>query len=155
MVSEVSRAMREHYEFTDELDNAGAIALGVNRTGLRLLSILERSGPMTMGALTEAAGLRKSAMTAAIDRLVEAGFIHREVNSSDRRSLMVALSESARKRIDMVYGPLQMETREFLEEFTDSELELLRRFLSVANTAQKSHTALIQLPREEDDAKRG
>ena len=50
-------------------DDATADRLGINRTDLNCIYIIERHGAITAGALAAEAGLTTGAVTAVIDRL--------------------------------------------------------------------------------------
>ena len=67
--------MQAFQDATDEVDEAVADRLLLNRTDLRCLSVLSRVGAMSAGALATAAGLTRGAMTTALDRLETAGFV--------------------------------------------------------------------------------
>lgn len=78
------------------------------RFGLRhgefdVLATLRRSGPpfaLSPTDLYEATMVTSGAMTNRLDRLEKAGLIRRVPHPSDRRGLMVELSESGRQLID-------------------------------------------------------
>ena len=80
---------------TDRFDHAVADALGVNRTDMRCMDMLEREGPLPAGRLAEAAGLTSGAMTTALDRLERAGFVRRVRDREDRRRVLVELTPEA------------------------------------------------------------
>ena len=129
LIEAIDDLMREYNETSQELNDAAASVLGVNRTDLLLLSILAAKGSLAMGALTEASGLSKPAMTTAIDRLTEAGYVDRRAHSSDRRSLNVVRSKLAELRSKKIYSPLKKYDYELLRTYSVSELEVLENFL--------------------------
>ena len=87
--------VRRSQEATARFDQAVADAIGMNRTDMRCLDVLEREGPITAGALAEATGLTSGAMTTALDRLERAGYARRVRDRGDRRRVLVELTPKA------------------------------------------------------------
>jgi len=76
---------------------------GLQHGEFDVLATLRRSGPpfaLTPTALYEATMVTSGAMTNRLDRLEKAGLIRRVPHPTDRRGLMVQLSESGRELID-------------------------------------------------------
>lgn len=69
------------------LDSALA-AVGVDQAEAHVLSALA-GGPMTVAALVEAVGVKRSTLTNILDRLERRGLVSREINPHDRRSFVV------------------------------------------------------------------
>src|SRR5262245_39140786 len=105
LIAEVGRRIQAFQDATDEMDEAVADRLGVNRTDLRCLSVVSQAGVMTPSALAEAAGLTRGAMTTALDRLERAGYLRRVRDQEDRRSVRVELAREAVKAVQALYGP--------------------------------------------------
>jgi DNA-binding MarR family transcriptional regulator len=149
LIEAIDDLMREYYETSQELNDAAANVLRVNRTDLLLLSILAAKGSLTMGALTEASGLSKPAMTTAIDRLTEAGYVDRKAHSSDRRSLNVVRTELAKRRSKKIYSPLKKYDIDLLGTYSISELEVLENFLGKFNAMLHTHVTRVRLLTED------
>jgi DNA-binding MarR family transcriptional regulator len=62
--------------------------VGVDQAEAHVLSALV-DGPMSIGALVETVGVKRSTMTNILDRLERRGLVRREVNPNDRRSFVV------------------------------------------------------------------
>jgi DNA-binding MarR family transcriptional regulator len=84
--------IRRSQNATDRFDQAVADALGMNRTDMRCIDVLQREGPVTAGRLAEATGLTTGAMTTALDRLERAGYARRTRDAADRRRVVVELT---------------------------------------------------------------
>ena len=70
-----------------------------------ILGTLRRSGQpyqLTAGQLVESSMVTSGAITNRIDRLVARELVTREVDSRNRRSVLIALTESGRELIDRV-----------------------------------------------------
>lgn len=63
-------------------------AVGVDQGEAHVLSALV-GGPMSIGALAEAVGVKRSTLTNILDRLERRGLVRREINPRDRRSFVV------------------------------------------------------------------
>jgi len=63
-------------------------AIGVDQAEAHVLSALA-AGPMTVAALVEALGVKRSTLTNILDRLERRGLVSREINPHDRRSFVV------------------------------------------------------------------
>src|SRR5919109_1824865 len=95
--------VRASQNATDRFDQAVADALGLNRTDMRCLDILDREGRMTAGRLAEATGLTTGAVTTVLDRLEQAGYARRVRDTDDRRRVYVEVTEETRRRAGSFY----------------------------------------------------
>jgi len=68
---------------------AVAARLGINATDYRCLDLILRKGQMTAKALSEEVGLTSGAITGIVDHLEKAGYVERQENPNDRRSVMI------------------------------------------------------------------
>jgi DNA-binding MarR family transcriptional regulator len=73
--------------------------LGLSAGELLALAHLSVDGPLGPTELTHRLHMTTGAMTAMLDRLAERGFVVREPHASDRRRIMVRLSDEGRERI--------------------------------------------------------
>lgn len=126
------------------VDEAAAQLLGVNLTDLRCLSRLTTVGPSTPSDLAAAVGLTRGAMTTAIDRLEQAGYVERVRGEPDRRTTLVGLTQRATEAIDLVWGPIAEAGRASLAGYRDDELELLTSALRTARELQEREVARIR-----------
>src|SRR5580693_2437800 len=100
LVTEVRRSQNA----TDRFDQAVADALGLNRTDMRCMDVIEREGPVPAGKLAAATGLTSGAITTALDRLERAGYARRADDPSDRRRVLVELTAKARADANGFYA---------------------------------------------------
>jgi DNA-binding MarR family transcriptional regulator len=144
--SAIERAARAAAEFgnaADAVDDAAAAVFGVNRTDLRILGAVAR-GPLAAGRLAEAVHLSPAAATTAIQRLVTRGYLTREPDPVDRRRAVVALTESARRLADRIYGPVGAAGVAELQRWTVAELELIADFLERGRALQLAQAERIR-----------
>jgi DNA-binding MarR family transcriptional regulator len=131
-------------EATDELDEAVAARLGLNRTDLRCLSVLARAGATTAGELAGAAGLTRGAMTTALDRIEARGLARRVWDQPDRRAVRVELTDAARREVELLYAPLAREGLTVLQTYTTAELAAALRYLDDGCRLQRAHAERIR-----------
>src|SRR4029453_6751682 len=118
LLAAVGRGVQAFQDATDEVDEAVAQRLGLNRTDLRCLSVLSQAGAMTASALADAAGLTRGAMTTALDRIERAGYARRVREQADRRTVRVEMTDRAREELALLYGPIAREGVRLLQKYT-------------------------------------
>lgn len=121
--------MRASQSATARYDQAVADAIGVNRTDMRLLDLLEREGSLTAGQLAADTGLSTGAITTAIDRLERAGYARRIPDANDRRRIYVQPTDTARTIGDRYYSEHAKRAEELYHRYTEEQLELLLGFV--------------------------
>lgn len=100
--------------------------------GFDVLTSLRRAGApyqLTPGQLVAQTLVTSGTMTHRIDRLERSGDVVRQPDPSDRRGILVQLTEQGRTRIDAAFADLLDHERHFLEEFDAEELETLTNAL--------------------------
>jgi DNA-binding MarR family transcriptional regulator len=143
LVSAVGSAIQAYQRSTDALDDVAARRLGVNRTDLRCLDWLS-AGPLTAGQLTEAIGLSSAATTTLVDRLERRGLVRRLRDDSDRRKVLVEMTDLGQRLAGEIYGPLQVAGAEMLGRYNDDELALLLEVLEASREITDGHRVHIQ-----------
>ena len=151
LVAAVTLEAREQQVAYDRFHDAVAAYLGVNRTDLRCLDILDLTGRRTAGELAAEMGMSTGAVTALLDRVEKAGYVRRVRDPGDRRRVLVELTEQARQRGWDIYQPFTELTGPTFTRFTDEQLATVRDFLQVGNDFYAVQTARIEaLPRSTD-----
>jgi DNA-binding MarR family transcriptional regulator len=128
LIAELLREIRAAQSAVAAVDDAVAGRLGVNATDHRCLDILDQRGPMTAGALAEALGLSRSAVTTVLDRLERRRYVRRGPNPDDRRQVVVALTPLLYRRARELYGDGN-EVVAMLGRHSVDDLALLRDFV--------------------------
>ena len=144
LLAAIGDAVQGFQNATDEVDEAVAARLGLNRTDLRCLGVLARSGAATPSALAAAAGLTRGAITTALDRLEDAGYTRRVSDPEDRRSLRVEMTEQAAKEVGVLYAPMAEEGERYLRKYTRDELAAALKFLADGERLQRAHAQRIR-----------
>jgi DNA-binding MarR family transcriptional regulator len=129
LLMELIAANRAYQSAVEKMDEAVCRLLGVNRTDGRCLDVIDQRPGLTAGELATAVGLSPGAVTTALDRLEQRGFVRRTRDPEDRRRVMVELTEEANRAAWDAYGPLGQMGAPMIEEMSDSDLATLIRFL--------------------------
>jgi DNA-binding MarR family transcriptional regulator len=125
----------------DALDEAVAARFGLHRTDLRCLEIVARGGPLAAGALAEQSGLSTSAVTSVIDRAERSGDLRRLSDPSDRRRVLVEVTELGRQRGREAFSGLAQGTDQLLRRYSPAELGLLGVFVDEVRSLVAGHAA--------------
>ncbi len=141
---ELIQEIRRSQNATDRFDQAVADALGLNRTDMRCMDVIEREGPVPAGKLAEATGLTSGAITTALDRLERAGYARRTGDPSDRRRVLVELTEQARKDANGFYTSHQELSEQLYRRYTLAQLELLLQFVREGREFNEQHAASVE-----------
>jgi DNA-binding MarR family transcriptional regulator len=149
VLAELAWEVRAAQSATDQMDAAACRALGINRTDGRCMDVIDREGPVAAGRLAEASGLTTAAVTAVIDRLEKAGYARRLSDPDDRRRVLVELTDLARERTGVIWGPLA-ELHAALGRYTIEELRLLRDFQRLGREYNEQRAAEVRALRFDD-----
>ncbi len=140
----IGRAVMAFQDATDEVDEAAARRLGLNRTDLRCLSVLSQRDGLGASELAAAAGLTRGAMTTVLDRLEASGYARRAWDRQDRRAVRVEMTAVARKRIDALYRPLARSGARLLATYSTAELAAALRYLEDGRRLQRAHAQRLR-----------
>jgi DNA-binding MarR family transcriptional regulator len=148
LIEEVQRSQLA----TDRYDQAVADAIGLNRTDMRCLDVISREGPVTAGRLADATGLTSGAMTTALDRLERAGLARRVRDATDRRRVLVELTEEARAGAGDFYGDQMAHAERLYKRYSEKELELLLEFVREGRELNERSAAKLEQQNREKPA---
>jgi DNA-binding MarR family transcriptional regulator len=129
---EMVRLVRLQQIASDKMDDAFCRLAGINLTDGRCLDLLDVHDGLTAGELAEAASLSPGAVTTVLDRLERMGFVTRTRDEADRRRVLVEMTAKARQLAFDIYGPVSAYAREYIEQLTDEQIDVISRFLEVA-----------------------
>ena len=126
-----------------EFHTAVAECLGLGATEEKAVDILQGHGPLTAGDLAVRTGLAPATVTALIDKLEDKGFVHRRPHPDDGRRVLVVPEPAMAKRMAPLYVEFVKLTNQFLDRFTEDELDLIAEVLTEASVRQ--HEAAARL----------
>jgi DNA-binding MarR family transcriptional regulator len=139
LVEELIHLARAHEAANDAFDEVAREKLGINRTDLRCLNIIENQGPINASRLAELSGLTTAAVTSVLDRIESAGYARRVRGHEDRRQVMVEVTPLLAERATPIWGPLGEEARALLSRLSTDELESLMRFYRFGIDLNQKH----------------
>ena len=128
-IADLEREFRKFRVQMGFFDHAVAERLGLNRTDVHVLTLLNDAGMMTAGEIADATSLTTGAVTAVIDRLEKSGYAQRERDPEDRRRVVVKPAIERRHQIAQVVEPMLRRSAEMYSELSEEELALLLGFL--------------------------
>ena len=141
---ELIRLAREHEAANEAFDEVAAQKLGVNRTDLRCLNIVENQGPMTAGRLAELSGLTTAAVTAVLDRLERAGYARRLRDQKDRRQVIVELTPLVGERAGPIWGPLGADANAMFARMSIEELKGVIEYHRLGRDLNERHVERVR-----------
>lgn len=96
----------------------------------RILFVLWQKDGVPMSELSRQTGLATTSLTSMIDRMEEAGLVCRERTATDRRKVLIYLTDEARA-LEKDYDEVSDEMNAiFYEGFTEAEAEQLDAYLN-------------------------
>ena len=107
---------------------ASLASVGLTREEFKVLIELH-SGPLTHGALCRELEVSTGAMTNRLDKLEGAGLVSRAKDPSDRRGVLLTLTDAGRTRLDAYIDHGAHRERELLEGLTASDKRRLNALL--------------------------
>ena len=144
LVDELIHLARAHEAANDAFDEVAREKLGINRTDLRCLNIIDNHGTMTAGRLAELSGLTTAAVTSVLDRLERAGYAQRVRDQPDRRQVMVEVTPLLAERATPIWGPLGEEARSTLSRMSAEELQALIDFYRLGIELNERHIERVR-----------
>lgn len=109
---------------------------GMSLTDMQMVHTLQLYGPATPGQLAASTGLSSGGVTVALDRLEKAGFIRREPNPADRRSLIIKIVPAKLRKLARMYEGVESDTRRLLSTLPERDLEAVVRFFETMGAAR-------------------
>jgi DNA-binding MarR family transcriptional regulator len=94
---------------------------------------VSQSVSSTVGCIAEHLGVGESTASYLVERLVQAGFVERTEDPSDRRRAMIRLSRGGRTLLEKLVGPQNWPSAQ-LRDIDTEDLAALRRGLEAVVT---------------------
>ena len=109
----------------------------------RVLIAQEQGTPVTAGMLAEELGLTTGAITGVVDRLERAGHLSRVRDERDRRKVLLQYSSEGRALAEAFFTPVRQRSEVVMDQFSPTELEVIRRYLAATGAAVAAHRELL------------
>jgi len=106
---------------------------------LDCLELVARLGPVGPSALARAAGVHPATMTGVLDRLEKGGWLARDRDPNDRRSVVLRIRPERVGEVFGLYSGMNAALDEICAGYKDEELQVIADFLDRTGAAgQKS-----------------
>jgi len=125
---------------------AGAGADGDERLDRGTLPrrLLQRRGPIAAGEIAVCTGLTTASVTALVDRLERRSFVRRLPDPTDRRRVLVEVTEHAVARFAELLGSTARSLGDLYDTYTVAQLEVVVDFLTRNAERLRGETANLQ-----------
>jgi DNA-binding MarR family transcriptional regulator len=110
--------------------------VGLRLTDMQCINALELMGPSTPGELARFTGLTTGGVTVMLDRLEKGGYLKREPNPRDRRSVLVRLNPAKAKKLQAFYGEVNERMEALLDATPERELRSVVNLLAKMNASR-------------------
>jgi DNA-binding MarR family transcriptional regulator len=136
---------RELSSATVFFHEAIAAHLGMNAGEWRCYGLLKQHGPTTAGRLAELSGFTTGAITGIADRLEKAGYVQRQPNPDDRRSLILhpLRLEEINAKTGPIFASLGRAMDAVAKNYTAQELAAIMDYFR--RTAEVLHKETVKL----------
>jgi DNA-binding MarR family transcriptional regulator len=125
----------------DRMRAAVASDAGISATDLDALEHLEADGPLTQRQLGDRLSLTSGAMTMLVDRLEDAGWVRRRPHPSDRRYVLVELTEQAIERTPDRLAAYHARIKTIADKVPAAHRDAIRSFLEATAEAASDAAA--------------
>ena len=102
-------------------------AAGLSRARLSALSVVVFRGPLTLGELAVAEGVRSATMTGIVNGLQRDGLVRRRPHGSDRRAVSIEATAAGRRLLERARARRIGQVASRLDDLSDDEIDVLAR----------------------------
>src|SRR5690348_358628 len=139
LLGELARELRQFNGLGASFFRMAAARVGLTVTDMQVIDILDSTGPATAGQLADLTGLTTGAITGMLNRLEEAGLVHRERDPDDGRRVIVRLIPGKDKmhEIGPIFDSIGKTWDEMVAHYDDEQLAFLLEFLKRSNAISR------------------
>lgn len=121
----LNHAIIEFYDKLSSWEHAIVRDLGISLAHIHTLETLGFHGAMRMKELAEKIGVTTGTLTVQIEKLVSTGLVKRQPHASDRRSILVTLTDEGHRLFQQHSDHHSELTRELTADFSSAECQQL------------------------------
>jgi DNA-binding MarR family transcriptional regulator len=108
--------------------------IGLNMTDQQALNLVDLAGSITPGELARRTGLTSGGVTVVLDRLEAAGYVKRERNPQDRRSVLVRPVAAKLRKVQQKYRVINEQLDRMFADYKQHDLEIVHAFFAKTNS---------------------
>jgi len=140
LITAIKGSLRELSNQLSLLNHHVGSRVDLKDVDLDCLELVNRHGPMSPSDLARSAGLHPATITGILDRLERAGWVVRERDPSDRRSVLVQVRRDRGGELFRLYAGMNAAMDQLCATYSDEQLELLADFLRRTTDAGRDAT---------------
>jgi DNA-binding MarR family transcriptional regulator len=133
LVDEIVDLFHEVWKARGRSTTSAWMDLQLTLPQFKMLVVVSQSVSSTVGCIAEHLGVGESTASYLVERLVQAGFVERTEDPSDRRRAMIRLSRGGRTLLEKLVGPQNWPSAQ-LRDIDTEDLAALRRGLEAVVT---------------------
>ena len=122
---------------------------GLTYARIRLLRVLDRSGPRIMSALSDELVVSPRNVTVLVDALEANGLVRRRAHPTDRRAMLVELTPQGVETCDVMYTEHIEAVGELFSDLSDADQRELLRLLNLLGSGLERRGVVDEYPRHE------
>jgi DNA-binding MarR family transcriptional regulator len=149
----LKRELRKINGFGASFFRVAATQTGMSAdTDIQVMDILDRAGEVSAGQLADLMGMTTGAIARILNRLEEAGIVHRERDPNDGRRVLVRLEREKDEmhKVHSILDSLEKTWDEAVSRYDEEQLAFLLEFLQRSNAlSQKELVQLQEVPPDE------
>ncbi|MCX7635507.1 MAG: MarR family transcriptional regulator [Syntrophales bacterium] len=107
--------------------NAAGVRVTIVQGGI--LFLLKQQNGRTMSELSQLVGVDNSTLTGLVDRLEKAGFVTRRMSATDRRALLIDITDEGRQEAEKAKAVIRQVNEEIKRGFNTDEIEAFKAVL--------------------------
>ena len=138
--AEVKQTLRDLRVQLSVLNHQVGVAADLRDVDLDCLDLASSSGPISPSALARLAGLHPATLTGILDRLEKGGWIARDRDPADRRSILVRVLPERNRDMFRLYAGMNDLMDDLCAGYDTEQLELINGFLHRATRAGRAAT---------------
>lgn len=128
-IGRLNRSLVEFFEHLSSWEHAVVRGSKLTLPQAHTLEIIGESGPLRMKELAEKMGVTTGTLTVQVDRLEKRGLAKRLPHESDRRSILVALTDAGQKRFEEHHQLHLRLTEEITSDMDGEDMERMAAWL--------------------------
>src|SRR5437763_7949329 len=129
LTAQVKHALRELRMQLSLLNLRVGARLDLKDIDLDCLDLIARHGPLSPTALARRAALHPATVTGILDRLERGGWVARQRDPSDRRSVIVRMLRDRSAELIRLYAGMNSSMTEICASYKEAELAAIADFL--------------------------
>lgn len=140
LTNDIKNSLRDLRNQLSMLNRQVGARVDLKDVDLDCLDLISSHGPLSPTAAARRAGLHPATMTGILDRLERAGWIARERDATDRRSVVVRALPDRGRELYGLFSGMNEAMDDICSGYAQGELELLAGFLQRATGAGEEAT---------------